>query len=241
MITYTTIIHQAREQLGLSLNEYAIADIIYQLQNNPDSLHPGWCYASKKTLGNCIGVSEQAVHSILRKLYDKGYIEKQDETKHIRANSNWYNTVILMKNQMDKDTKETLATLKKLESNTKETLVGHTKETLVYNNSIDNNINNIERTISYLDEMPQEDIQYFIREFDLTEKQLKNKAEELADYCRAKGKRYSNYKAFLRNAIRKDFKKRVINPYVYREELPNEVRGRNLDKMAEIKAKIGVI
>ena len=34
MITYTTILHQAREELGLSLNEYALADIIYHLQNN---------------------------------------------------------------------------------------------------------------------------------------------------------------------------------------------------------------
>ena len=32
MITYTTIIHQAREELGLSLHEYAILDIIYLFQ-----------------------------------------------------------------------------------------------------------------------------------------------------------------------------------------------------------------
>ena len=241
MITYTTIIHQAREELGLSLNEYAVADIIYQLQNNPDSLHPGWCYASKETLGKCVGISKQAIHSILKKLYDKGYLEKQEETKHIRANSCWYNVVISTKNDMNKQGKETLPIVKKVYPDGKESLLCDGKESLHYNNISNNNINNIERTISYLEEIPQEDIQYFTREFDLTERQLKNKAEELADYCRAKGRKYSNYKAFLRNAIRKDFKKRVINPYIQRKELPPEVRGSNLDKMAGIKAKIGVI
>lgn len=239
MITYTTIIHQAREELGLSLHEYAILDIIYQLQNNPDSEHKGWCYASKKYIGECIGISEQSVHGILNKLYKTDLLEKQEDTKHIRTTAKWYQNVVLMKDNIN--TKESLVTLKKVESNTKETLVKNTKETLVYNNIYNNNINNIERTISYLEEIPQEDIQYFTREFDLTERQLKNKAEELADYCRAKGRKYSNYKAFLRNAIRKDFKKRVINPYIHRKELPPEVRGINLDKMAEIKAKIGII
>ena len=33
---------------------------------------------------------------------------------------------------------------------------------------------------------------------------IRNKCEELIDYCESKGKRYKNYLAFARNAIRKD-------------------------------------
>lgn len=143
MITYTTIIHQAREELGLSLNEYAVADIIYQLQNNPDSLHPGWCYASKETLGICVGVSKQAIHSILKKLYERGYLEKQEGTKHIRANSSWYNIVISTKSDINKYSKESLPIVKKVYSEGKETLLQDSKESLPNNNKIYNNKYNI--------------------------------------------------------------------------------------------------
>ena len=241
-ITYTTIIHQAREKLGLSLNEYAVVDIIYQLQNNPNSSHPGWCYASKKTLGDCVGISEQAIHSILKKLYDKGYLEKQDETKHIRANSTWYNTVVAMKSELKENTKETLVTLKKLEPNTKETLVDDTKETLV-NNNISNNYKNKYNTFSYLEDIPLKDMEEFTLAFNITASQLKDKAETLADYCRAKGRKYKDYKAFLRNAIRKEFTKRkprVVPPWEKLQDIPDEVRKANIEKMAEMKAKIGV-
>ena len=36
-ITYTTILHSARENLGITTNEYCVADIIYHLSNNPKS------------------------------------------------------------------------------------------------------------------------------------------------------------------------------------------------------------
>lgn len=239
MITYTTILHQAREELNLSLNEYALADIIYQLQNNPTSEYKGWCYSSKAYLGKCIGVSEQAVHGILNKLYEKGLIEKQEETKHIRATDKWYKCVILMKESMN--TKETLGTLKKVESDTKETLVQDTKETLVNNNKEYNNKINI-KSISYLEDIPIEDIRDFIKIFNISERQLKEKAEELADYCRAKGKKYKDYRAFLRNAVRKEYGKRKIEkkPWENIPELPDEVRTGNLKKMKEIKEGIGL-
>lgn len=240
MITYTTILHQARDELGLSLNEYALADIIYHLQNNPTSEHKGWCYSSKKYLGKCIGVSEQAVHGILNKLYETGLLEKQEETKHIRATDKWYKCVVLMKESMD--TKESLAILKKVESNTKETLVQNTKESLVNNNKRYNNKINIYKSLSYLEEIPKEDIEHFTQNFNISERQLKEKAEELADYCRAKGKVYKDYKAFLRNAVRKEYKVRRIEekPWEKIPELSDEVRVGNIEKMKQMKERIGI-
>ena len=158
MITYTTIIHQAREKLGLSLNEYAVADIIYHLQNNPSSQHKGWCYISKKSLGECIGVSEQATHGILNKLYKKGLLENEGKSIHntlIRVTEKWYSCVINMKNKIEPNTKESLVyskILKKVEEDTKESLVPDTKETLVNNNIRDKNINKY-NNISYLKEI----------------------------------------------------------------------------------------
>jgi len=130
--------HQAREKLGLSLNEYALADIIYQLQNNPTSDHMGWCYASKKTLGNCVGLSERAVYKTLNRLEKEGLIEKQEKTKHLRATSRWYEYIVSMKKQL---TAESAHTMHKVQSNYAQNAVEDTAQSSYNNNKIDNYIN----------------------------------------------------------------------------------------------------
>lgn len=123
-INYTTINHVARQQLGLSLNEYCLVDLIYNLSNNPSNKMLGWCYASKTTLGEMLGLSEQSIHALLRKLETKKLVIKNPVTKHLKVKQDWYDMVII------KNTKESLATLKKVEPETKESLVRHTKESL---------------------------------------------------------------------------------------------------------------
>ena len=63
-----------------------------------------------------------------------------------------------------------------------------------------------ERHISYLSNIPEEDLKGFVYRFDATEKQIKGKAEELMNYCRSHGKKYKDYNAFLLNALKRDFK-----------------------------------
>lgn len=63
-------------------------------------------------------------------------------------------------------------------------------------------------SISYLKNIPLDDIKEFIEITTATENQIRNKGEALFDYCEAKGRRYKNYKAFLRNALRKDYAKK---------------------------------
>jgi len=95
-----------------------------------------------------------------------------------------------------------------------------------------------EASLSYLENIPEDDIIEFTNIYDLTDKQLKDKAECLVDYCRSHGKKYRNYKAFLRNAIRKDFRKRVVSPVFHYEEVPQEVKERNLARIAEMREKV---
>mgnify|MGYP001557826531 FL=1 len=65
-----------------------------------------------------------------------------------------------------------------------------------------------EASISYLTKLPQKDIDEFVAKFVVTEKEVKVKAEKLKDYCDYKGRVYRNYKSFLRNALRADYKER---------------------------------
>jgi len=63
-------------------------------------------------------------------------------------------------------------------------------------------------SLSYLKQIPDEDLEEMYSKFDCDKRAIKSKAEALHDYCQSKGRVYKNYKALLSNALRKDFKER---------------------------------
>lgn len=160
-LNYTTINHNARLELELTLNEYCLLDLIYNLQNAPTSRDSfgGWCYASKNKLGEYLGVSEQTIHTLLRKLENRQLIQK-NEAKHLRTFDGWFEAVQIT------DTKESLVTLKKVESDTKESLVQHTKESLD-NKDIYNKDNTNILTTNVVKEFGNSDINEVIEYFKL--------------------------------------------------------------------------
>jgi DNA-binding MarR family transcriptional regulator len=107
-ISYTTINHLVRKKLGLSMHEYALADLIYNLANNPKSDYPGWCYSSKETLGEILDLSKQSILTLIKKLIKKGIVIKHNGTKHLRITFDWYSAVVISNG------KESLPTVKKV-------------------------------------------------------------------------------------------------------------------------------
>lgn len=92
---------------------------------------------------------------------------------------------------------------------------------------------------SYLISIPQEDIDEFVKRFDIYPKQVISLGESLKLYCESKGKRYSNYKSFLLNAIKRDFKERVVEaPKKEIPEITEEQRKENIERLKEMKAKL---
>lgn len=63
----------------------------------------------------------------------------------------------------------------------------------------------IYKSASYLQNIPNTDVYEFTQQFKVNEYQLRKKGRELFDWAKGSGKRYSDYKAVLRNAIRKDY------------------------------------
>ena len=63
-------------------------------------------------------------------------------------------------------------------------------------------------SLSFLRKIPKEVIDEMVLKFKVEPEQVKLKAEALADYCDSKGRKYKDYMAFLRNALRKDFGER---------------------------------
>ena len=95
-ITYSLILHQQRERLGISIHEYLVADIIYHFGGLSKSREMGgWCYASKQHLAGCLGLGKKTVDRAITTLLNKDLIEKHPETKYLRTTNKWYNAVML--------------------------------------------------------------------------------------------------------------------------------------------------
>jgi hypothetical protein len=147
---YTTIIHSVRIDLNLSCNEYCVADIIFSLSNNPDSKIHGWCWATKKTIGEFLGIGESGIKQIIKRLITKGMVEKDEETRYLKTTSLWYNSVVLerlkMKNirQGTKYPEGVQSTLRghKVPSQRAQSTLQHRAQSTYNNNKINKHNNN---------------------------------------------------------------------------------------------------
>jgi hypothetical protein len=96
---YTLILHAARKALGLSNNEYCLADTIHKLSGSRSPI-PGWCFASKNQIGKSLGVTRQSIHSMINKLKSKGLIEVQEGTGYLQTTDLWRDTVEILKTRV---------------------------------------------------------------------------------------------------------------------------------------------
>ena len=96
---FTTIQHDPRIRHNLSNNEYCIADAIYHLSHNPDSIAIGWCFARREKLGEFFGLSRRTVINAIKKLKEKKLVEVDVETNYLRTTKKWYQDFILFQLQ----------------------------------------------------------------------------------------------------------------------------------------------
>lgn len=91
---FTTIQHDPRLKFELSNNEYCVADVIYHLSHNPSSIVIGWCFASRKTIGEFFGLSRQSIIKIIQTLTTKNLIEIDNRTNFLRTTQLWYDEFV---------------------------------------------------------------------------------------------------------------------------------------------------
>lgn len=63
-----------------------------------------------------------------------------------------------------------------------------------------------EKNIKFLIQIPEEDLIYFTSRFQMFKSDVTSKGEDLYNWCKANGRKKKNYRAFLLNAIKKDFR-----------------------------------
>lgn len=131
-LTYTTIQHSFRKANELTLNEYALCDMVYLLSTNPDSKIKGWCYMSKSKMAEELGLGKRTVEMIINRMIESNFIEKDQETAYLKTSSKW-NKVYFS------GCAETAHSAQKLRSDSAETAHSDSAETAHYNNKIDNN------------------------------------------------------------------------------------------------------
>ena len=101
--SYTTILHSARKELQLTTNEYVLADTVHTLSSSRSRIS-GWCYASKKYLGESLDVSERTVFTLINKTKEKGVIESHaDHPNLLRTTEKWFNTVEVIREKRRRD------------------------------------------------------------------------------------------------------------------------------------------
>lgn len=93
---YTTILHEARTRLGLSLVEYCVIDSIHNLSHRPD--HP-WCTVSKEILGEFLNLGRATVFRAIKKGLDGGLLEK-NERGDLRTTEKWIQAVVIKRSAM---------------------------------------------------------------------------------------------------------------------------------------------
>jgi len=201
MVNFTTINHEARTKLKLSWLEYGLADLIYNLSNSPKTEYPNWCYASKEKMAELLGTSKQTVHTIINKLVKLGLLERHPDTKHLKITIDWYEEVLIKR-----DSKETLLPVKKLDSDSKETLPQVVKKlypTHIYNKDINNKGGNTPDNITL------EDIQEIADKYKVSVGFVNLELEKMKNWLKSSGKVKKDYKATLRNFVLDDMQKHL--------------------------------
>ncbi len=186
-------------------------------------LQPGQFLMGYKEFGETIGISKTATYYWMKILSDEGLIEHASTTK---------GTVVTIENWARYQS------------------VDHGKNTERTRKEPYNNVNNVNKreieseisfkeerkTRGYLLSIPKDDIQRLTSKYQIMEKQIVRKGEELHDYVVSKGKIYKNYFAFLQGAIRRDFGYRRVNKVPDYSDVPVNKEG--LKKLAETKEKL---
>lgn len=88
-LKYLVINMDWKSEQGISLNMYALCDMIYHLSNNKNNNYGGWCYMSKLTIAEQLDLTKQGVLKLIQKAIEMGFLEKDENTKFLRTTAKW--------------------------------------------------------------------------------------------------------------------------------------------------------
>ena len=96
---YTVILHHPRKKLGMTINEYCLADTVHKLSSSRSAI-PGWCYASKEHLAESLGFSRRSIHNMINSLKGKRIVEVQQGTGYLRTTELWHKSIEVFRDKL---------------------------------------------------------------------------------------------------------------------------------------------
>ena len=94
-------------------------------------------------------------------------------------------------------------------------------------------------SIYFLLNLPDEIVSPYLKKFAVTDRQIREKAESLYNYCRAHGRKYKDYNAMLRNALQKDFGTRTpLTAFNSTADLPELMDIAGLERLRRMKNQL---
>lgn len=238
-LNYSIINHHAREDLGISINTYFVADSIYQLSHNPNSQIYGWCYASKDFIAEFLSITRMTVFRSINELIEKGLVIKNDDQPNLlQTTALWYEKVIINKQNVTDSNKMLLPPYKNVTVDSNKMLLNKDKDIKI-NNKDKGNYSNIESITDI-------EIKKIANDYGTTLKMVRFVFEQLKLYDK---KDYSNYYLALRKWVVRHLgvdgldqaRKDKLDPII--TEIPKmiseEQRLFNLKKIAELRKEYG--
>jgi len=100
----------------------------------------------------------------------------------------------------------------------------------------------IENSPEFLKNIPENDMQDFLKRFDASRKMIISKAEDLIFWLESNGKTKKNYRSFLLNALKKDFPERSSIPVApapnKHDEITEEGRQERMQHLKKVKEEL---
>jgi hypothetical protein len=179
-----------------------------------------WTYNSNKAFLELFPwLTEQSLRTILKKLVDKKYLMKGNFNKLSYDRTLWY--CIGENYQM-----HLLELTNGIVENNKPIPYINTDIKTYKREALKNeeqNTSNKVSSIDYLLDIDTKTVEEFQGVFNCSEKQVRDKGENLYHYIISKGKKYKNHKSLLRNALDKDYGKRKSYLDQIKEEYPDVI------------------
>ena len=104
-IFYSTIFHDARRKMGLTVNEYCLVDYIFKWQGNPMAPRPGWCSKTRFEMAEFLDITERGIRKMLARLDEMSIVEINTGTRDVRATRAWFDAVIAENQRLERPMK----------------------------------------------------------------------------------------------------------------------------------------
>lgn len=166
---------------------------------------------SRNSLASRLRLNPNTLYSALKRLEVQQVIQQQTNNKSTTITIlNWS----LYQSKQDDTNKAVNSTLREVQQQTNSPIyIQEYKNKEERDTSVSRPSKELHKTREYLTHIPEQELTELTTTYKASTLEVKNKAEDLHNWALSKGRIYKDYRAFLRNALAKDYGKRETDSF----------------------------